>query len=91
MIDYKKVEKGDILEITGAGAPRVAELGDLVRVVKVHKNSVNVEDRDGKPIEFFYNCGAARLKETEWKADFPIIDSIKQEINGTKQTSDREN
>lgn len=74
MIDYEKVEKGDILEITGAGAPGFARLGDLVRVVEVHKNSVDVEDRDGKPCEFLFNCGAARLNETEWKADFPVLE-----------------
>ena len=65
MIDYDKVEKGDILEIAGAGAPGYARLGDLVRVVDVHKNSVNIENRDGKPCEFLYNCGATRIKETE--------------------------
>ena len=75
MIEYEKVQKGDILEITGAGASGYARLGDLVRVVEVHKNSVNVENRDGKPCEFFYNCGAARLKETEWKSDFPTLET----------------
>lgn len=71
MIDYEKVEKGDILKVVGAGAPGYAKLGDLVRVIDVHSNSVNVEDRDGGPCEFLYNCGAGRLEETEWKADFP--------------------
>ena len=71
MIDYEKVKKGDILEIVEPGAPGYAKVGDLIRVTEVHHNSVNVEDRDGKPCEFLYNCGAARLKETEWKEDFP--------------------
>lgn len=61
MIDYSKTKKGDILRIVGAGAPGYAELGDLVRVTEVAKNSVHVEDRDGKPVEFLFNCGAARL------------------------------
>lgn len=71
MIDYKKVEIGDILRITGSGAPGYAALGELVRVTRVHLNSVFVEDRDGKTAEFVYNCGAARLEPTEWKKDFP--------------------
>ncbi len=71
MIDYKKVSKGDIVEIVEPGAPGYAEIGDLVRVTEVHHNSVKVENRDGEPCEFLYNCGAKRLKETEWKEDFP--------------------
>lgn len=79
MIDYEKVAKGDILEITGVGAPGYAKLGDLVRVVDIHKNSVNVEDRDGERREFLYNCGAGRLKETEWKADFPVLEESRND------------
>jgi hypothetical protein len=71
MIDYGKVKRGDILEIVEPGAPGYAQLGELVRVIKVSRNSVHVENRDGKTCEFLYNCGAARLKETEWKDDFP--------------------
>jgi len=71
MIDYKTVEEGDILKIVGAGAPGYAELGDLVRVKKVFALGVSVEDKHGKPCEFVYNCGAARLEPTEWKKDFP--------------------
>jgi hypothetical protein len=71
MIDYVKVEKGDILKIVGVGAPGYAKNGDLVRVTEVHVNSAIVEDRDGKTAEFMYNCGAARLETTEWKKDFP--------------------
>ena len=74
MIDYDKVQKGDILEITGAGAPGYAKLGDLVRVTKTHQNSVWVENRDGRLCEFVFNCGAGRLKETEWKTDFPVLE-----------------
>ena len=71
MIDYSKTNRGDVLEITGAGAPGFTALGDLVRVVETHANSVKVEDRNGEAVEFLYNCGAARLKPTEWKDDFP--------------------
>ena len=71
MIKYSETKRGDILKIVGAGAPGYAELGDLVRVTEVHVNSVRVEDRDGKSVEFLYNCGAARLDPTEWNEDFP--------------------
>ena len=71
MINYNETNRGDILKIVGAGAPGYAENGDLVRVLDVHDNSVNVENRDGKPCEFVFNCGAARLEPTEWKDDFP--------------------
>ena len=70
-ISYSKTNIGDILKIVGFGAPGYAENGDLVRVKEVHYNSVLVEDRDGKTCEFVFNCGAARLEETEWKKDFP--------------------
>lgn len=71
MIDYAKVNRGDILEIINPGAPGYAELGDLVRVTKTSSDGVFVEDRNKKSCEFVFNCGAARLKETEWKDDFP--------------------
>ncbi len=71
MINYAEVNRGDILKIAGPGAPGYAELGDLVRTTKVHINSVMVEDRNGNPSEFYFNCGAARLEPTEWKEDFP--------------------
>ena len=71
MIDYNKTNRGDILKVTGAGAPGYAELGDLVRVLEVHTNSVKVENKDGERVDFMYNCGAARLESTEWKNDFP--------------------
>jgi len=71
-IKFDETKKGDILRIVGAGAPGWAELGDLVRVTEVHRQSVFVEDRDGgEPVEFIFNCGAARLEPTEWKTDFP--------------------
>lgn len=70
-IDYEKTNRGDILRIVGAGAPGYASLGDLVRVTEVHTNSVKVEDRNGEPCEFVFNCGAARLEPTEWREDFP--------------------
>jgi hypothetical protein len=71
MIDYSKTNRGDILKITGEGAPGYALNGDLVRVVSAHTNSVIVENREGKQAEFIYNCGAARLEPTKWKNDFP--------------------
>ncbi len=71
MIQYDRTQAGDILKIVGAGAPGYAEMGDLVRVLEVHTNSVRVENEDGKTVKFLYNCGAARLEPTEWKSDFP--------------------
>jgi hypothetical protein len=71
MIDFTKTERGDIVKVVGTGAPGYANLGDLLRVVKVSSNSVTVEDKDGMTAEFVFNCGAARLEETEWKKDFP--------------------
>jgi hypothetical protein len=71
MIHYNETQVGDILKIVGAGAPGYATLGDLVRVVEVHTNSVLVENRDSERMEFIFNCGAARLEPTEWTKDFP--------------------
>ena len=71
MINYTEINVGDVLKIVGTGASGYAQLGDLVRVTEVHRNSVLVENRDGDPCEFIYNCGAARLEPTEWEKDFP--------------------
>lgn len=71
MITYAETKVGDILKITGPGAPGYAKNGDLVRVLDVWVNGVNVEDKSGDPCKFLYNCGAARLEPTEWKEDFP--------------------
>ncbi len=73
MIDYGQTKVGDILKVVGAGAPGYAHLGDLVRVVDVHSNSVTVEDKDGDRCDFVFNCGAARLDPTEWRGDFTAI------------------
>ena len=73
MIDYNVVKRGDIVRVVGQGAPGYARLGDLLRIVEVTKNSVKVEDKHGNPCEFVFNCGAARLEETEWKDDFPLV------------------
>ena len=81
MIEYNKVQRGDIVRLVGNGAPGYAKLGDLLRITEVHSNSVMVEDRDGKPCEFVYNCGAARLEPTEWKADFPQENGASQNSN----------
>jgi hypothetical protein len=70
-IKYDETSVGDILRVVGAGAPGIYRNGDLVRVKGVYQNGVLVEDKDGKECEFVFNCGAARLEATEWKADFP--------------------
>ena len=72
MIDYAKVKRGDILKLVGAGAPGYAFHGDLLRVLEVRTNGVKVEDKNGEPCEFVYNCGAARLEPTEGTNDFPV-------------------
>ncbi len=71
MIDYTKTKRGDILKLIGDGAKGYAQLGDLLRVTEVFNEGVRVEDKHGKPCEFVYNCGAARLEPTEWTNDFP--------------------
>lgn len=76
MIDYSKVQRGDVLKIVGTGAPGYAKLGDLVRVISVTHNSVKVEDKHGTPCEFVFNCGAARLEPTEWTKDFDMATGI---------------
>ena len=70
-VKYNEIQRGDILEITGAGAPGYYQNGELVRVIEVHKESCKTENRDGVVVEFIFNCGAARLDPTEWKDDFP--------------------
>lgn len=79
MIEYDKVQTGDILEITGAGAPGFAANGELVRVLSVTKNGITVERKDGERCDFVYNCGAARLNPTEWKGDFALANAGPQE------------
>ncbi len=70
-MDYSQMKRGDILKIVGAGAPGYAALGDFVRVLEVFPNGVKVEDKNGEPCDFSFNCGAARLEATEWRDDFP--------------------
>lgn len=74
MIKYEETNRGDILCIVGAGAPGYAELGDLVRVTERTVHGVMVENKHGDPMEFVFNCGAARLEPTEWKDDFPKVE-----------------
>lgn len=81
-IEYSEVGVGDILRIVPPGAPGWAQVGDLVRVLSVKENAVNVEDRDGSPCEFSFNCGAARLEATEWKSDFPAVPESAEEGQG---------
>lgn len=71
MIKYSETQKGDILKIVGEGAPGYANNGELVRVKEVTYNSVNVENRNGETANFIYDCGAARLEQTEFKIEFP--------------------
>jgi hypothetical protein len=70
-INYQETNRGDILRIVNAGAPGYAKNGDLVRVLNRTTNGVMVEDKNGDPMEFVFNCGADRLEATEWKNDFP--------------------
>ena len=71
-IKYSDTKTGDILKLVAPGAPGYAQLGDLLRVKKVFKEAVLVEDRNGAEVEFVFNCGAARLEPTEWRDDFPV-------------------
>ena len=71
MIDYEKTRSGDILRVVGDGAPGYAAVGELLRVKRVQRNGVTVEDRHGTEADFLFNCGAARLEPTEWRDDFP--------------------
>ena len=82
MINYNKVARGDILEIVGNGAPGFAPNGDFVRVLKVHRNGVEVENEAGETVEFTFNCGAARLKPTEWRDDFRDAVHRQQQCDG---------
>ncbi len=74
MIDYDKVEKGDILKIVPPGAPGNYEMGELVRVISRTLQGVEVENKAGEKCEFVFNCGAARLEPTEWKDDFSLAE-----------------
>ncbi len=71
MIEYSETKVGDILKLVSPGAGTYASIGELLRVTKVYKEAVTVEDRNGDPCQFVFNCGAARLEPTEWKDDFP--------------------
>ena len=70
MIDYTKVQRGDILRLVGEGAPGFGMLGDLMRVLNRTEHGVLCENKRGQQIEFVFNCGAARLEPTEWRNDF---------------------
>lgn len=71
MIKYSETQKGDILRIVGAGAPGYAENGELVKVTETEQDSVVVENRNGVKATFMFDCGAARLEQTQWKNEFP--------------------
>ncbi len=72
MINYAETKRGDILQVVGLGALGYAKNGELVRVVEVHSNAVEVENKDGEKVDFLFHCGAARLAPTEHHADFDI-------------------
>lgn len=73
MIRYADVRRGDVLRMVKAIPDPVPgfQRGDLVRVTAVHSLGVFVENRDGQPCEFVYQCGAAYLEPTQWRDDFP--------------------
>ncbi len=62
MIDYSKVKVGDVLKITGQGAPGFAKLGDLVTVKQILPAGVRVRRSDGLDADFVLSCGAERLE-----------------------------
>jgi hypothetical protein len=78
MLDYRRVAKGDVLEITGVGAPGYGAVGDRVRVVHVGLDNIVVEDKAGRWAKFVGNQGARRLRAVEEDAvkssDRPRVD-----------------
>lgn len=63
MIKYSEVKIGDVLEITGMGAPGFAKLGDPVTVIRNnYKNKLYVRNETGEEAFFALTCGAQRLK-----------------------------
>ncbi|MCK9327702.1 MAG: hypothetical protein M0P69_19565 [Bacteroidales bacterium] len=72
MINYSEIQIGNILQITGEGAPGYAANGDLVKVIEKKYDSVRVENKHGETAVFKYSCGAARLEQTGLN-DFPAI------------------
>lgn len=62
MIDYSNVKVGDILRITGLGAPGFANLGDLVVVEKILPDPGVRVKRAKLSADFVYECGAKRLE-----------------------------
>lgn len=62
MIDYSSVKVGDILRITGLGAPGFANIGDLVVVEKILPDPGIKVTHAGSSAEFIYECGAKRLE-----------------------------
>jgi hypothetical protein len=83
MIDYGRVQKGDVLEIVGFGASGFAAVGDRVRVVHVGIDNIVVEDKTGRWAKFVGNQGASRLGTAEPDAmnssdrprDYPMVPS----------------
>ena len=62
MINYAETNVGEVLRITGKGAPKYANLGDVVTVMVVDENSVIVENCWGLRAGFYDDCGAERLE-----------------------------
>jgi hypothetical protein len=65
MLDYRRVAKGDVLEIMGIGAPGYAAVGDRVRVLHVGPDNIVVENMAGRWAKFVGNQGATRLRAVE--------------------------
>jgi hypothetical protein len=65
MIDYNNLQVGDLLSITGRGAPGWANIGDIVIVTKVEPNKLfakkHPDDSDDDAAFFTDQCGAERL------------------------------
>jgi hypothetical protein len=62
MIDFAKVKVGDKVKVVGAGAPRYAQLGDVLEITKVLSDRVYTKREDGAEAFFALTCGAARLE-----------------------------
>ena len=64
MIDYSTIKPGDVLKITGQGAPGFARLGDLVTVETTDgKQRCDVTHNvSGEKAYFALTCGAERLE-----------------------------
>ena len=81
MINYSETKIGDILRITGFGAPGFAEPGELVQVTEILPDpGVRVTLAGSKTsAEFVIKCGAERLERID--TDEFAADLILEEIS----------